>query len=104
MHTYNPVPTPGNTVSFGKARFVLLSERMLRLEWAEDGVFEDRATLAVVHRALPPVRFARTVKGATLRLATGGFTLTYTDDGKPFSPKNACLRLSFFAAKTLKLQ
>ena len=47
MPPYNPSPSPENTVTFGQARFVLLTERMLRLEWAKDGVFEDRATLAV---------------------------------------------------------
>ncbi|MHB9133444.1 MAG: glycoside hydrolase family 31 protein [Armatimonadota bacterium] len=86
--TYYPHSTPENTIIFGNARFTLLTERMLRLEWAADGEFEDRATLAVVHRALPAVAYAKTVNGDTLLLSTAGFALEYSNDGRPFSARN----------------
>jgi len=86
-------PTPENTVVCGRARFVLLTERLVRLEWAEDGRFEDRASLAVVKRTLPRVRHTRKASGNTLRLATAGFRLDYRDNGKPFSAAN--LKVSF---------
>ena len=37
----------------GSARFTVLTPQLIRMEWAEDGVFEDRATLGVVNRKLP---------------------------------------------------
>jgi hypothetical protein len=46
------IPTPDNTIVFGCARFVLLTDRLVRLEWAEDGQFEDRASLAQERRRL----------------------------------------------------
>ena len=88
MHVYNPRPTPGNVITHGNARFTLLTGRMLRLEWAADGHFEDRATLAVVNRALPPVRRRAAVSGRKLTVTAPGFTLTYVDDGRPFSARN----------------
>jgi alpha-glucosidase len=87
------IPTPANTIVFGRARMVMLTDRLVRLEWAEDGQFEDRASLAVVNRALPPVRHTRKESGKTLRLATDGFTLDYTDNGRLFSAAN--LKVSF---------
>ncbi len=86
-------PNPANIITHGNARFTLLTGRMLRLEWAADGRFEDRATLAVVHRALPGVRHRVTTVGRTLTLTAPGFTLTHRDDGKPFSARN--LRVTF---------
>jgi len=38
--TRGPKARPENVVVFGRARFTVLTERMLRLEWAEDGRFD----------------------------------------------------------------
>lgn len=93
---YHPAPNPANVIVEGRARFTLLTDRLLRLEWAEDGRFEDRATLAVVNRDFPTVR--RTVRrdGDRLLLTTAGFSLEYRDDGRMFSRKNlrVCFRLN----------
>lgn len=91
--TYDPVPSPANTVIEGSARFVLLSDRMVRLEWAEDARFEDRATLAVVNRALPAVKFKRSTAKGVLVIRTAAMKLEYRADGKPFSARN--LKVSF---------
>lgn len=99
MISYNPQPTADNTIHFGRARFVLLTSHLVRLEWAEDSVFEDRATLAVVHRAMPAVRYTKQVTGKTLRLSTDGFTLTYTDDGQPFSEENLAVMFTMQEAQ-----
>ncbi len=88
MTSYRPQPTPENVISFGHARFVLLTDRMLRLEWSADCAFEDRATLAAIHRAQPPVRHSLRIRGKHLAMATQRFTLQYHDDGQPFSADN----------------
>lgn len=81
---YQPAPNPDNVYIFGKARFTFLTSRMVRLEWAGDGQFEDRATFAAVHRHLPKVPVKVREKGSTLTLETGPLTLTYHEDGRPF--------------------
>jgi len=88
-----PLAAPANTVVCGRARFTLLTDRLLRLEWDAEGVFEDRATLAVVNRAMPPVRHRAKRRGNTLVLNTDALTLTYTDDGKPFHRGNLDITL-----------
>ena len=90
----SPHALPENSVQIDNARFTLLESRLIRLEWAEDGVFEDRPTLRVVNRRTPPVSFEQTRDAETLCLRTGHCTLTYTRDGKPFSKQNLEIRFT----------
>jgi hypothetical protein len=66
----NPVANPGAVVSAGSARFTVLTERLIRMEYAADEdapVFEDRATVAIINRNLPLVEFAQSHNGAHAR-------------------------------------
>lgn len=49
----NPIADPAAVVEYGNARFTVLSDRLIRMEWSSDGAFEDRASLAIVNRNLP---------------------------------------------------
>jgi len=53
----SPVADKKATVVCGNARFTVLTDRMIRMEYAPDGVFEDRATLTFVNRELPVPSF-----------------------------------------------
>ena len=86
----DPVANPEATVVFGNARFTVLTDRLIRLEWAQDGVFEDRASLAVVNRRLPVPAFTSTFSGGVLTLKTARLTLTYK--GGRFAPENLKVR------------
>ena len=52
LSEFHPQASEDAMVIFGKARFTVLTPRLVRMEWAEDSRFEDRATLGVVNRAL----------------------------------------------------
>ncbi|MCR5017165.1 MAG: phosphodiester glycosidase family protein [Bacteroidales bacterium] len=59
------------------ARFTVLTPQLIRMEWAEDGVFEDRATLGVVNRDLPVPSFkVKKIRGG-VRIKTSSVTLEY---------------------------
>lgn len=88
MHTYNPIAPGHNTYRLGHARFQLLTDRMIRLEWCADDAFEERPTFAVVNRAFPKVKARAEVRGRTLTLRTPALTLVYRDDGRPFHAGN----------------
>jgi alpha-glucosidase len=90
---YDPLALEKSTIAFSKTRFQILTDRLIRMEWAEDGVFEDRATLAVVNRRMTPVKFTKKYAGKIIVLDTGKVCVEYTDDGKNFSKKN--LRAAF---------
>ena len=73
------------TVIRGKRyRLMLLTPQLIRLEYAPDGVFEDRPTQRVQNRDFSPVehRLWRTERG--IELSTAFMNVFY--DEKPFSP------------------
>ena len=69
------VATVGNAEIVGKARFTLLTDRMVRCEWSEDGEFEDRPS---VNRAMSPVKHTLTCKGDGAAIETDRMRLEWT--------------------------
>ena len=63
-----------------KYRFSVLSPRLIRLEYNEKGVFEDRATSLVVNRSFPKTDYSITESETLIQINTGIFTLTYVKD------------------------
>ena len=52
-----PVCRKESIVQGAKYRISILTPALIRLEYNEEGVFEDRATQAVLNRDFPPVRY-----------------------------------------------
>ncbi len=77
-------------------RISVLSNRLFRLEWSEDGVFEDRQTLKVVNRDLGPVSFLTSRSGERCQLSTDSVKLEWHDNGAAFSAEN--LKATFLTA------
>ena len=82
----SPKAKPGAIVIAGNARFTVLTDRLIRMEWAEDGQFEDRASLAIINRDLPVPAFKATKQGGGVTISTGKLTLEYK--GGRFAPGN----------------
>ena len=76
----------GNTEFAGKARFTLLTDRMVRCEWSEDGSFEDRPSLTFINRVQPPVKHTFERKGDGAVLTTDKMRLEWT--GGAFTAEN----------------
>jgi len=98
----DPVADPRATVTFGKARFTILTPQLIRMEWAADGKFEDHASFVFLNRRLPVPRFDQTVSDdkSSLTIKTAAVTLIYTpnagsksdQDGR-FTPENLSINL-----------
>jgi alpha-glucosidase (family GH31 glycosyl hydrolase) len=75
-------------ITFGKARFTILTDRMVRLEYADDRQFEDRPSLAVMNRISTriPVQI-RKVRNKIV-ITTKSLVLEYRDSGRGFSKEN----------------
>ncbi len=86
----HPLARPDQSVTGEHWRVTVLTPRLLRLEWSDAGVFEDRATQVVWHRDLPPARFTVTPLGEGIRLETDALRLDY--DGRPFSSAGLTVR------------
>ncbi len=88
----NPVANPDAQVIAGNARFTVLTDRLIRMEWSEDGKFEDNATLGIINRNLPVPAFNVQQAGDGVVVKTKKVTLKYDGDGK-FTEDN--LKVSF---------
>ena len=80
-----PVAQPSATVGGDKCfRFTVLTEGLLRYEWAPDNQFEDRRSVFAINRDLPTPQFRVKEKDDILEIITSRFHLTY--DKEPFAP------------------
>src|SRR3954447_14150485 len=80
----SPVAHADAVVQGDRWRITVLADGLLRLEWSDDGVFDDRASTFAVHRDLPVPDF-RVIDGeAALELVTERLRLVY--DRGPFTP------------------
>ncbi len=78
----NPVADKDAVVTIGQARFTVLTDRLIRMEWSENGKFEDNATLAIVNRNLPVPHFTVRNLGDGVQIKTKSVTLRYDGSGK----------------------
>ena len=74
---YDPVANPEAVVSSGRARFTVLTPRMIRIQYSSRELFEDRATFAVVNRNLPVPDFSSFEENGFLYIKTDQLTLKY---------------------------
>jgi len=83
----NPKADEKAQVVVGNARFTVLTPQMIRMEWSEDGKFEDRATLTFVNRKLEVPQFKVRQTRSKVTITTSNVTLTYKKGAK-FSAEN----------------
>ncbi len=93
----DPIADKDSVVSGPKYRFTVLTDKLLRYEWAEDGQFEDRASTFAVNRHFPVPKFQVKENEDGFEIITDHFHLDY--DRNRFSASG--LMASFSAKVTL---
>ena len=91
--TLNPVADPAAILIDGTARFTVLTSRLIRLEWMEDGIFQDHASFIVLNRQLPVPEFTTEEKDGWLEIRTSYLYLKYKKNSGTFTPAN--LQIAF---------
>lgn len=86
--TPHPVAHPDQVAAHHNVRVTVLTDRLVRIEYADDAVFEDRPTLDVVNRRFEPARFTARTEGTALVVDTGAVRLTCTDCTRPFTSRS----------------
>ena len=74
---WNPLAQEEAIVTSGNARFTILTPRLIRIQYGTQGLFEDRATFAVVNRHLPVPAFTCSTEDGYLVIQTDSLTLRY---------------------------
>ncbi|MCC5845003.1 MAG: DUF5110 domain-containing protein [Verrucomicrobia bacterium] len=70
------------SITFATVRFTALTSRLIRMEYAPDGSFEDRPTLTVANRPDPQGDLQVTRDGETVVLDTGAVRIRFLEDGR----------------------
>jgi len=86
-------PNAAAVVQVDDARFTLLTDRMLRMEWAEDGAFEDRPTLVALTRRLPVPPHRVYEEDGWQVVETGALRLRYRRESGRLGPGNLEVRV-----------
>jgi alpha-glucosidase len=89
-----PVAAPKAVVVHARARFTMLTPRLIRLEWSETGEFEDRSTYAFPTRYGPVPGFEARADGDTLVIDTGALLLRHRRAGERFTANNVSIALN----------
>ncbi|KAH8070087.1 alpha-1,3-glucosidase [Aureococcus anophagefferens] len=80
---YDPRADPAAVVVSGSFRCTVLTDRLLRFEYAKSGAFEDRATTAFVHR--PAAVHKASSANGTLTVRTKSLVVTWDERGEDLS-------------------
>ncbi len=75
---------PGSVVQGKCYRFTLITERILRMEYDPEGIFEDRPSQTVLHRNFPTPEFTVKEKNGRLEIDTRHYHLNYQVE-QPFT-------------------
>ncbi|MGH7596928.1 MAG: TIM-barrel domain-containing protein [bacterium] len=84
----NPVADPQAIVTFGQARFTMLTPQLIRLEWSAGSRFEERASLVFINRRLPVPEFKTSTKGDWLQIKIANLHLRYKKNSGKFTSTN----------------
>ncbi len=87
----SPLAHPDAVVRGERWRITVLADGLVRLEWADDGVFEDRASTFALHRDLPVPRFDVVDGEDVLEIVTDRIRLVY--DRGPFTPAGLSIQV-----------
>ncbi|OCK75121.1 glycoside hydrolase family 31 protein [Lepidopterella palustris CBS 459.81] len=87
----SPVAHPGAIVAGDKYRFTVLTDGLIRYEWADDGKFEDRASTFAICRKLAVPDYYLWDRGHVIEIITQRFHLVYNK--KEFSSEGFAVQL-----------
>ncbi|MCB8972475.1 MAG: DUF5110 domain-containing protein [Ardenticatenaceae bacterium] len=94
----DPIANPAAVVVAGSARFTVFTSRLIRLEYDENGRFQDAPSQPFWYRNQPVPEFEQGVENGRLQIETEHLQLTY-QIGKKFTAKS--LQISLKASGTV---
>lgn len=94
----DPIADPNAIVVSGDMRFTVLTPEMIRIEWSDKQLFEDRASFTVVNRKLPVPSFTVEEREGFLYIETEKLSLQYRIGSFPGTldvPSSKNLKITF---------
>jgi alpha-glucosidase (family GH31 glycosyl hydrolase) len=84
---------PQSTVLAGDARFEVLGDGLIRMEYSPSATFEDAPTVNVLNRRFAAVPYRVSRSGGWLTIRTSEATLRYRLGSGPFGPDNTSVQV-----------
>ena len=89
----NLLADPKSILKGKKYRFSILTPRLIRIEYNENGIFEDRATSLVINRKFQGTQFDLKFDETTITITTEYLSLKYLKDS-PITNKNIIVKVN----------
>ena len=86
---YNPLAKSSSTILGEKYRITILTDALIRFEYAEDGVFTDDVSTTVINRDFPEIEFKQYDRNGLLYVETAKLILKYDEQ----APSNYGLQI-----------
>jgi len=96
---WQPKADENAVVKVGAARFTIMSEQLIRMEYDPSETFRTKATQVVVNRLLPVPAFQQQIKDGHLIINTRELTLTYQLNSGEFNGDNLSVTLNVAGKK-----
>lgn len=101
----SPIANPSAVVTSGNARFTVLTPEMIRIEYSDKGVFEDRATFVVQNRKIDVPAFEKAEDIDCVYITTDKLKLKYRKGSdprtQPASPNNLSITMTHKGQKVV---
>lgn len=99
VYETRPLALAQNMVSGKKYRFTVLTPSLIRMEYSNQGVFEDRASQSVFFRDFPENQFTTAIADGWVRIETENLIVTYKEN-ELFSADTLSIKLKMEPAST----
>src|SRR5262245_4471073 len=90
---FKPVANTQAVTTVPNARFTVLTDRIIRLEYSQANAFEDRPSQVFLYREQPVPEFEKTVTAKTIEIETEYLKLVYKISRSGFSRENLSIQL-----------
>lgn len=91
---FDPVADPQAVIMAGNARFTVLTERVIRMEYSATGEFEDRPSQVFWYRRQPVPSFEQKRDGDVLEIGTNSMRLRYIENEAGFTADTLSVTLN----------
>src|SRR5262245_48446384 len=91
--SFKPVANPKSVVRAPNVRFTVLTDRIIRIEYSDENIFEDRPSQVFWYREQPVPKFKKKVTDKVVEIETDYLLLVYKIGGSGFTPKNLRIKL-----------
>lgn len=91
--SFKPVANPKAIVAVPNVRFTVIADRIIRIEYRDDNIFEDRPSQVFWYREQPVPKFKKKITNKSVEIETDYLHLAYKIGRSGFTSRNLSIKL-----------